>query len=293
MADSSEFVSVLNSFSNNISLKILKTYDCNRNGLNLTDTSQMIEEKTTTVKDHLNRLIDSNLVYIQDKKYYLSYFGELILELIGNFEILNNTRKIFGQLSSGMIPTKFIIKLIPYLKGIKVSSNQWAFMNLGNKIIKIIENTMSKKKIDLRIIGWNSVPIAHEIIRNSFSFNNIAGEKEVIKKICVETNIKIITDKYFLSTIKTDDQNREIYNVPEIKERVLICQNIEKFNFMLIRYNKYITCFLNISQEEGLGPYFIITGKSKEKLGVIEIYEEIFEYFSNKATPLSEILDKN
>ena len=145
IVDLSDLVAVLSSFSNEISLKILETYHNNRDGLNLTDTSKFIEEKTTTVKDHLTKLMDSNLIYIQEKNYHLSYFGALIFKLIRNIKILNKTRKMFGQVPSDLIPTQFIFKLLPYLEKITVLSNQWAYMNIGNKVIEIIKNDTSKK----------------------------------------------------------------------------------------------------------------------------------------------------
>lgn len=293
MVDSSvsDLVSVLSAISNEISFKIIKAYEHDRNGLNLTDTSKLIEEKTTTVKDHLTKLMDSNLIYVQDKKYYLSYLGLLILEQVKNIELLNETRKIFGHVSSDMIPPRFLIQLIPYLKGIKVFSNQWAFMNLGNKLIDIMKNNIGENKTVLKLIGWNSIPISLEIIRNSF--NNLLTEKMDMKQFFMDINLSLITDLSFLSNIEDNDQIKEMMLIPEFKERILICQDIEKFNFMLIRYNKYLTFFLNTSQETDLGPYFIIRSKPKGDHHAIKIFEEIFEYFSKKSTPLVDILEES
>ncbi|MFX1385131.1 MAG: hypothetical protein ACFFBP_22125, partial [Promethearchaeota archaeon] len=261
MVDSSvsDLVSVLSAISNEISLKILKAYEHDKNGLNLTDTSKLIEEKTTTVKDHLAKLMDSNLIHIQDKKYYLSYFGLLILEQVKNIELLNETRKIFGHVSSDMIPTRFLTQLIPYLKGVKVFNNQWAFMNLGNKLIDIIKKSIGEKKSVLKLIGWNSIPVSLEIMRSSFI--DLLTEKEAMKQLFIDINLSLITDKSFLDNIGDNKQIKEMMLIPEFKERILICQDIDKFNFMLIRYNKYLTFFLNTSQEAGFGPYFIIRSK--------------------------------
>lgn len=288
MVDLSELVAVLSSFSNEISLKILETYRNNKNGLNLTDTSQLIEEKTTTVKDHLTRLMDSNLIYMQEKKYHLSYFGALVLKQISNIKILNKTRNMFSQASCDLIPIHFFLKLLPYLEKITILSNQWAYMNIGNRIIEIIKNDKGKnQKQVLKILGWNSFPIAVEIVRNSF--NVITGGNETLADFIAETNLTIITDKSFLNHIQKDEQPFNINIIPELKERVSIYQDIEEFNFMLIRYNKYITFFINDPQESGFGPYFIITGKHRDKPGAIGIFDEIFEYFAKKATPVSEL----
>ena len=282
-----DFANLLNSFSNQISLKILKTYERAKAGLNLTDTSKIIEEKNTTVKDHLIKLLDSNLIYVEEKKYYLSYFGALILEQIRNIELLDRTRRIFGHISSDMIPTRFVAKFIPYLKGVEVSTNQWAFMNVGNKLIDIIKNNLGVNKTMLKLIGWNSIQLSLEIMRNSFP--NIFTEKDAMKKMFDDQNLSLITDKSFLKEM--DDNNMvKAMSLPEFKERVLIYPNVEQFNFMLIRYNKYITFFLNTNREANLGPYFIIKSKKNDKPSPIEIFEEIFEYFSKKSKPLVEII---
>lgn len=282
-----DFANLLNSFSNEISLKILKTYERAKAGLNLTDTSKIIEEKNTTVKDHLIKLLDSNLIYVEEKKYYLSYFGALILEQIRNIELLDRTRRIFGHISSDMIPTRFVAKFIPYLKGVEVSTNQWAFMNVGNKLIDIIKNNLGVNKTVLKLIGWNSIQLSLEIMRNSFP--NIFTEKDAMKKMFDDHNLSLITDKSFLKEMG-DNNMVKAMSLPEFKERVLIYPNVEQFNFMLIRYNKYITFFLNTNREANLGPYFIIKSKKNDKPSPIEIFEEIFEYFSKKSKPLVEII---
>ncbi len=284
----SNLVGMLNSISKEISLKILVTYEHDKNGLNLTDTSKIIKEKTTTVKDHLNKLLDSNLIYVQEKKYYLSYFGVLILEHVRNIELLDRTRKIFGHVSSDMIPTQFVAKFIPYLKGVEVSTNQWAFMNVGNKLIEIIKNNLGAKKTELKLIGWNSIPLSFEIMRSSFP--TIFTEKDAMKKLINDINLSLITDKSFLKDIG-DNNIIKAMSLPEFKERVLIYQNVEQFSFMLIRYDKYITFFLNTNQEANLGPYFIIKSKKNDEPSPIEIFEEIFEYFSKRSVPLVDILD--
>jgi len=284
----SDFTNLLNSFSNEISLKILNTYETNKDGLNLTDTSKKIKEKTTTVKDHLIKLMESNLIYVQEKKYYLSYFGALILEQMRNIELLNRTKRIFGHVSSEMIPTRFVAKFIPYLKGVEVSTNQWAFMNVGNKLIEIIKNNIGVKKTVLKLIGWNSIQLSLEIMRSSFP--NIFTEKDAMKEIFNDQNLSLITDKSFLKDIRDNKIIKDAMALPEFKERVLIYQNVEQFSFMLIRYDKYITFFLNTNQEANLGPYFIIKSKKNDEPSPIEIFEEIFHYFSKKSTPLVDIL---
>ena len=292
MADSSssDLASLLNSLSNEISLKILKLYKLNKDGLNLTDTSKIIKEKKTTVKDHLKKLVDSNLIYIHEKKYYLSYFGALVLEQVSNVELLNSTRKIFGSISSEMIPTRFITKFIPHLKGVKVFTNQWRFMNIVNELIDIIKKNHKDGKTALKLIGWNSIPFSLAIMRSSF--NNIMTEEESIKQFYMDTGLMVITDESFLRNTKEIEQVKDMLAIPEVQKRTMICQDVEKFNFMIVRYDNYITFFLNRSQEAGFGPYFTIRGKYKFKPHPVEIFEEIFEYFSKKSSRLSELESK-
>ena len=288
MVESSDLVRVLGAFSNEISLKILNAYSKNKNGLNLTETSKIIQEKTTTVKDHLTKLLDSNLIYVKGKTYYLSYFGALILKMVDRIEILNRAKSLFGQVSSDLIPTQYIFKLLPHLKNVKVFNSNWAFINVGNKIIDFIQNDKSKNKnYELKLIGWNSVTTALEIARSSFK--NVAVDLNNIKDFIIDVNLKMITDKSFLNDLDKNEILKNLHNIPEIQERVLIYDGFEEFNFMLIRYNKYITFFLNESQDENLGPYFILTDSPRIKPSAIDIYEEIFEYFANKSTPMTEV----
>ena len=54
--NNSGFFSLLNSISSEIAYKILNLYQEDIKGLNLTETSRRISEKTSTVKDHLGKL---------------------------------------------------------------------------------------------------------------------------------------------------------------------------------------------------------------------------------------------
>ncbi|MHA1284606.1 MAG: winged helix-turn-helix transcriptional regulator [Promethearchaeota archaeon] len=54
---------LLNSFSSEIAYKILNLYMV-KGGLNLTETAREIREKTSTVRDHLNRLTKTQLISV-------------------------------------------------------------------------------------------------------------------------------------------------------------------------------------------------------------------------------------
>ena len=68
--ETDDFFSLLNSISSEIAHKILNLYSENTKGLNLTETSNKIEEKTSTVRDHINRLLAANLIYKKEKNSF-------------------------------------------------------------------------------------------------------------------------------------------------------------------------------------------------------------------------------
>ena len=61
--EADDFFSLLNSISSEIALRILNLYSEDDIGLNLTETSNRLEEKTSTVRDNLNKLLSTNLIY--------------------------------------------------------------------------------------------------------------------------------------------------------------------------------------------------------------------------------------
>ncbi|MGV9200763.1 MAG: hypothetical protein ACOC4M_18295, partial [Promethearchaeia archaeon] len=148
MTNSTKFFELLNILSTEISYKILLLYSECKQGINLTNTAQMIDEKTSTVRDYLNRLLNAKCIYRVDKEYYLSNFGSLLLNYLKKIKKYHNLRKILGNISAEAIPTEYIELLDPIVDNIDIKSDQWQFMSVSNKIISKIQNGMGQKGVD-------------------------------------------------------------------------------------------------------------------------------------------------
>ncbi|MBN1802035.1 MAG: helix-turn-helix transcriptional regulator [Candidatus Lokiarchaeota archaeon] len=277
---------ILNSYSNPIAIKILKTHAKTPQGINLSDTANLIGEKISTVKDHLKKLSDARLLYKINKRYYLSNFGSYIIDSLNDLEILTKMSAIFGRLKAHSIPSRLLKKLVPFMKGIQIVSNQWQFMNISNRLLKQIESELGKQPIELKILGWNSLALGIEIIRNNFKTISLDGDS--LKKLLEELNLTLISDKTILKDLK-ESKNVELNNIIKksgIKERFQIIDSIDRFSFSIVRYNKIIHFFLNEKENIGLGPYFLIENDE----GAVKIIDKIFNHFATLSKPLSNHL---
>lgn len=284
MVNSPEFFNFLNSFSNRIAFKILKVYSENKIGLNLTDTSMIINEKTSTVKDHLKKLLNAKLIFKSEKLYYLSNFGSYILNILDDLEILNKTSIIFGQIDADFIPSEYISELLPFLKNIPIITNQWQFITISNRMLNQIKAELGNRKIEIKVLGWNSLALGMEIIQNTF--NEMDLNNESIKNLLNEINLELITDKNILKDVENNELINNMIKNPEIKERFQIADNIGRFRFIMMRYNEIIHFFLNEKEEFGIGPYFLIENEP----GAVEVFDKIFNFFSIHSKPLAEFL---
>ncbi|MFX1237476.1 MAG: hypothetical protein ACFFAS_06515 [Promethearchaeota archaeon] len=280
------FSEILNSFSSPIAIKILKTYSNSNNGINLSHTAELINEKISTVKDHLKKLVKTRILYKINKLYYLSNFGSFIFDLLTEIETLSKTREIFGQLSANMIPSKILLEFLPYIKEIPIISNQWLFLTISNKLLSQIQTELEKKPIELKVLGWNSLVLGFEIIKNSFK--QISFDKNSLIHLLNNLNLILISDKSIIKEL-LDSKNQDLRNIvvnPETKERFQVTENVDRFKFITIRYNDIIHFFLNEKEKMGIGPYFII----EKKPGAIEVFDQLFEHFLRLAKPLCDYI---
>ena len=148
-----DFFLLLNSISSEVAYKILNLYSEDSEGLNLTETSNKLNEKTSTVRDHINRLLNNNLIYKKEKIYFLSNFGSFILRYMKHLEIFNKTRKVFGQIPAELIPSDFIQELVPHISDIEIQSDQWQFMSISNRIMDKMRAEFRDNPGELKVIG--------------------------------------------------------------------------------------------------------------------------------------------
>ncbi|MHA1335205.1 MAG: hypothetical protein ACTSPW_05580 [Promethearchaeota archaeon] len=285
MKNYDDFIKLLNSFSSEIAYKILNLYMV-KGGLNLTETAREIHEKTSTVRDHLNRLTETQLIYKKNKKYYLSNFGSFILKYLKNLEIFNRTRMVFGQIPAELIPSEFIQELVPFISDIEVQSDQWKFMNISNKIMSQIKEDIGKKDLELKVIGWNSLSLSLEILNNFLGTS--AADEKALNRFLKNMNFYLITDKEILKDIAENPILTKIIRNIKLKERIRICDAVEIFEFTLFKYKNIVQFFLNEKGKLGVGHHFILENKPE----AVRFFDNVFNYYYNLSKPLIKYLEK-
>ena len=279
MDDRTDFINLLNSISSEIAYKILNLYEAEK-GLTLTNTSKEIEEKTSTVRDYLKRMISSNLIYKKEKKYYLSNFGSFILNNLRSLEVFNKARQIFGQIPAELIPSEFIQKLVFDLKDIEVESDGWQIMYISSNILNQINQDIGKQGNELKILGWKkSLTLSIEIIQKNLT--KVSFDIASMNKFLEDLNFKLITDQTIIDEINKSKKLKEIVDNTSIKNRIHICENVENFSFTLFKYNKIIQFFLNEENKQ-----FLIEDNDQ----AVEFFNSVFKYYLKRSKPLLEYL---
>ncbi len=275
-----DFFQLLNSISTEIAHKVLNLYSENSGGLSLTETSNKIEESTSTVRDHINRLLDANLIYKKEKTYFLSNFGSFILRYMKHLEIFNKTRKVFGQIPAELIPSKFIQELVPHISDIEIKSDQWEFMTISTRLMDKIRADLKKDPGELRVIGWESLTKALEIMQNLLMKDLDFPYQEFLKL----TDFELISNNRILNDIL---EHKEIRKMAElINNRVHICENIEKFEFILFKYKQTIQFFFYEGGKLGMGYHFVLEDNPE----AVKFFDNVFNYYLEQSVPLTQFL---
>lgn len=281
MTNSTKFFELLNILSTEISYKILLLYSECKQGINLTNTAQMIDEKISTVRDYLNRLLNAKCIYRVDKEYYLSNFGSLLLNYLKKIKKYHNLRKILGNISAEAIPTKYIELLDPIVDNIDIKSDQWQFMSVSSKIISKIQDGMGQKGVDLKVLGWRSLTLSMNIIQNYFK--KITLDRYSIQQFFQNTNFELISDKGIIEEIQTTEKLKEMVERTDIKENIYVYEDLEKFPYTLLKYNEIIQFFLNKGEKMEVGNYFTL----EKNETALTFFQELFNHFKGKSKPLT------
>lgn len=271
----SNYVELLNSISSEIDFKIINLLVNRPNGLNLTDTANVINEKTSTVRDHLNSLLESKIIYRKEKLYFLSNYGNYVFYNLQKMEEFHKTKEIFGKLSFDVIPAHFLYDLAKDISDVELYSGKWQFMAESNRIFKIIKNSIGKIDNDLRIIGWSGLDLSMSILKNYFPEIN---PQQLIK----HSNFQLISDKTLLDEIKQKKKIKEIIDETDFVKRTFIWEGEKDFQFTLFKYNSIIQLFLN-EEDDSTGHYLVL----EDKLSFIKFFDDLFNYYMENARPLS------
>lgn len=275
--EADDFFSLLNSISSEIALRILNLYSENDIGLNLTETSNRLEEKTSTVRDNLNKLLSTNLIYKKEKKYFLSNFGSFILRYMKHLEIFNKTRQVFGQIPAELIPSEFIQELVPHISDIEIQSDQWKFMTISTRIMNKIVADLNSEPGRLRVIGWESLTKALEIMDTFF-------KTKPIDEFLNAVDFQLISPKEILTDIRKQGNIKIIAQLAG--ERIRICEDIDNFKFILFNYNQIVQFFLSEGGKVGMGYHFVLEDNPE----AVKFFENVFQYYLKKSKPLSHFL---
>ncbi|MHA1150436.1 MAG: hypothetical protein ACTSR8_19635 [Promethearchaeota archaeon] len=276
-----DFIKLLNAFSSEIAYNILNLYS-NKSGLTLTNTSNELgkEISTSTIRDHLNRLIEAHLIYKKEKQYYLSNFGSFILKNLRSLEVFNKARQIFGQIPAELIPSEFIQKLVFDLKDIEVESDGWQIMYISSNILNQINQDIGIQGNELKILGWKkSLSLSIEIIQKNLT--KVSFDITSMNKFLEDLNFELITDQTFIDEINKNKQLREMVDQTSIKNRIFVCEKVENFSFTLFKYNKIIQFFLNEENKQ-----FLIEDNDP----AVEFFDSVFQYYLNQSNPLLKYL---
>jgi len=278
-----DFLGLLDTVSSEVSHKILLLYT-QQDGLTLTETANLIEEKISTVRDHIKKLIEAYFIYKKEKQYYMSNFGSFVMKYLSNLEIFNKTRQVFGQIPGELIPSEFIRDLIPYIADIKIESDPWQFMLTSTGILNQIREDLGSGTFELKILGWQSLSLSIDIMEKYFS--NVPFEKESLNRFLTDLNFQLITDKEILKDIKESPQIQKIINNIEIQDRFFICDTVQNFEFTLFKYNEIIQFFLNEKDALGVGHHFVL----KNNKNAVEFFDKVFQYYLAQSKPLTEYI---
>ncbi|MEJ2276625.1 MAG: hypothetical protein P8Y70_02580 [Candidatus Lokiarchaeota archaeon] len=265
-----DYIQLLSAISSEIAIKILNLYAKKDTGLNLTTTADLINENTSTVRDYLNRFLESNLIYREQNDYYLSNFGSLVRDEIKILKNFYRIKTILGQIPANQIPIKYLKHLQEPLKKIKVQSGQWQFMALSSKLLNKMQQDLLKGKINLKICGWRSLTISMNIIRDYL--NSFSKDVNSLQQFLEQTSFQLITDSRILEELKVNEEIKEILKKTDLGERINIVKHIEEFKFTLFRYDTIIQFFLN---QDG-------------KMG----FNDVFEFYLNDSILIKNFLNK-
>ena len=281
----SDFINLLSSFSSEIAFKILSLYSNNQKSYTLTETAREINEKTSTVKDHLIKLVNATILYKTDKTYNLSNFGSFIINYVKNMEILNRLKMIFGELPAELIPSEFIHEVLPYIEDITVQIDVMKLANISNRILKQIDHDLGKKKVVINMLGWKSLALSEDIIQDFFKGVSLDRD-DSIEEFLTNTNFKLIAGKKMLEELNHNPKYRKRLENPDINKNFFIYEEIDTFKFTFFKFNDKIQFFFN---EQNKMRHFLVENNPK----AIDFFDKVFNYYFNKSIPLADLINKS
>lgn len=150
-------------------------------------------------------------------------------------------------------------------------------MTISTRIMKRIVNDLNTQPGKLRVIGWESLTKALEIMETFF-------KTKPIEEFIESTEFQLISPKVILDDIK---KQGDIAKVRQIGgERIRICEDVENFTFILFNYDQIVQFFLSEGENVGMGYHFVLEDNPE----AVKFFENVFQYYFKKSKPLSQFL---
>jgi len=194
-----------------------------------------------------------------------------------HLEIFNKTRQVFGQIPAELIPSEFIQELVPHISDIEIQSDQWKFMTISTRIMKKIVTDLNDEPGKLRVIGWESLTKALEIMDTFF-------KTKPIDEFLEATDFQLISPNVILNDIRKQGEIKRVRQIGG--ERIRICEDIENFKFILFNYDQIVQFFLSEGGNVGMGYHFVLEDNPE----AVKFFDNVFQYYLKKSKPLSHFI---
>ncbi len=276
---------LLNAISSETTYNILKLYE--DNSFNLTDTAKELNCSISTIQDNLKKLLQSDLIYLNEKKYHLSSFGNYFLSKLKEFEEVNKLRHLFGKIPLKLIPCEFIEELIPLLKNIKVQETSWHFLNSLNGLLAKFKNEIEKELIieEIQVLGWWDFNFDFEILKAIFP--NLTMEYKTLSKLFKNLRFRLISDKSFAIDLINNKFFHEMRQHLEIGQYIRIVEDDIKFNFTIMRFEETVILFMIENDDIDIRHHIFIQNPKSHIF-----FNGIFNYYQEKSIPIDEYIKK-
>lgn len=283
--NNSELNILLNAISSEITYNILKLYE--DNSFNLTDTAKRLNFSVSTVQDNLKKLLQSNLIYLREKEYHLSSFGNYFLSKLKEFEEVNKLRHFFGKVPSKLIPYEFIEEFIPLLKNIKIQETSWHFLNTFNELSAIFKDEIEKglSTREINVLGWWDVNFDFEILKAIFP--DLTMEYKSLLKFFKNLKFRLISDKIFAANLINNKIFQEIKQHFDMGQYIRIVEDDIIFNFTIMEFEETISLFMIENNDIDVKHHIFIQNPNSHIF-----FNDIFNYYQEKSIPLDEYMKK-
>ncbi|MFX1501711.1 MAG: winged helix-turn-helix domain-containing protein, partial [Promethearchaeota archaeon] len=275
----SELNILLNAISSEITYNILKLYE--DNSFNLTDTAKQLNFSISTIQDNLKKLLQSDLIYLSEKEYHLSSFGNYFLSKLKEFEEVNKLRHLFGKVPSKLIPCEFIEEFIPLLKNVKIKETSWHFLNTFNELLARFKEEIEKGVTtgEIKVLGWWDINFDFEILKSTFP--DMTMEYKSLLNLFKNFKFRLISDKRFAIDLINNNLFQDLIQNSDMGEYIRIVEDDINFNFTIMEYEDTLSLFIIENNDIDVKHHVFIQNPNRHIF-----FNDIFNYYQEKSIPI-------